>query len=138
MPSKGIERLKELEEKVRNKYGKQFDCGGIYAVLLEGKIVYIGKSIHMTERIAEHMYAIESNDPGHKYQVMKQALIAGYKVEVKKIQRCDVKNNIGDLEGIWIRHYMPPLNYQIPKENDYQHFTIQNTAKTITLEELLK
>lgn len=33
---------------------------------------------------------------------------------------------------------MPPLNYQIPKEEDWNSYTINERAKIITLEEALK
>lgn len=36
----------------RKGLAPQFECAGIYAILLDGKIVYIGKSVNILARMA--------------------------------------------------------------------------------------
>ena len=38
----------------RKGLAPQFERAGIYAILLDGKIVYIGKSVNMLARMAQH------------------------------------------------------------------------------------
>ena len=49
-----------------------------------------------------------------------------------------IENDIGKKEGEYIRKFLPPLNYQIPREDNYKKFTINKTAATITLKEILE
>lgn len=46
--------------------------------------------------------------------------------------------DIGVQEGKWIRELRPPLNYQIPKEENCRSYTRNESARTITLDEILK
>jgi hypothetical protein len=48
-----------------------------------------------------------------------------------------IVNEIGEKEGQFIRAQLPVLNYQIPKEEDWHKYTVNKTAATITLEEIL-
>lgn len=38
----------------RKGLAPQFERAGIYAILLDGRIVYIGKSVNMLARMAQH------------------------------------------------------------------------------------
>ena len=38
----------------RKGLAPQFERAGIYAILLDGRIVYIGKSVNMHARMAQH------------------------------------------------------------------------------------
>ena len=38
----------------RKGLAPKFERAGIYAILLDGKIVYIGKSVNMLARMAQH------------------------------------------------------------------------------------
>lgn len=42
----------------RKGLAEQFEHAGIYAILLDGKIVYIGKSINILKRMAQHYVGI--------------------------------------------------------------------------------
>ena len=37
-----------------------------------------------------------------------------------------------------IRQYLPVLNYQIPKEENYKSFTVNKEANTITLDQIME
>lgn len=50
----------------------------------------------------------------------------------------DIYEEIGEMEGEFIRRYRPALNYQIPKESDWRLFDTNYKAKTLTASELLE
>lgn len=50
----------------------------------------------------------------------------------------EIKNELGAKEGELIRALRPPLNYQIPKENNWRSYTTNPAALTITLSDLLE
>ena len=52
--------------------------------------------------------------------------------------KVDIEEEIGAQEGYYIRKYLPPLNYQIPKEEDWRKYDVNPTALSITLSELLE
>lgn len=130
-------RIQELKELITSASGSKYDCSGIYCIYIDDKLVYIGKSKNMKNRIASHMYNMEINDKEHKYQILNEAIRTGHTIRFDKIQRCDIVENISDLEGYWIRHYMPPLNTQIPKEENSKKYIINKKAKQVTLAEIL-
>lgn len=121
------------------KYGHP----GVYSISIESTLVYIGKSIHMLERVAEHLAEIEKKNPtSNKYKVLKEAVARGYSInfDVLFIPSCSAKGakrSIGYKEGALIRQHLPPLNYQIPDSRGYKHYTVNSKAKTITLDEII-
>lgn len=48
-----------------------------------------------------------------------------------------LKEELGEKEGEYIREHRPALNTQIPKADNWRHYTINENAKTITLPEIL-
>ena len=46
-------------------------------------------------------------------------------------------DDIGFTEGKYIRKYLPFLNTQIPKEEDYRKYSYNKRAKYITLDSIL-
>lgn len=125
----------------------KYNCAGIYSISIGGKLVYIGKSNDVKTRITFHIMNLTDQSTrdyySHKYDVIREAV--GRKIIVefdllykaKEIDEEKVQEEIGIKEGELIRKYMPPLNYQIPKEENYKRYNIQRTAKTITLDEIM-
>lgn len=137
--SREEEIYKELKEKgLEQKYGKP----GIYKISIEDKLVYIGKARDMLIRIANHLTELEQNTKSNKYKVLRQAKTAGRKInfDVMYYSLCpigeDIDKDIGFMEGELIRFYKPPLNYQIPKKEDYRKYEVNKSAKYITLEQI--
>ena len=130
-------RIDEIKEEITSASGTKYDCSGIYCIYIDDKLVYIGKSNDLKTRIANHIYNTESGNKEHKYYIFRQALQTGHNIRFDKLQRCDNKENISDLEGYWIRHYLPPLNYQIPKEENSKKYSVNKNAKYISLAEIL-
>lgn len=125
----------------------KYDCAGIYSISIGGKMVYIGKSNNIKTRIAFHILNlsdVSSREYGaHKYQIIRDAigknLIIKFDLlyKAKEIEENKIKEEIGIKEGELIRKYMPPLNYQIPKKENYKKYEVQKTARTISLDEIM-
>ena len=124
----------------------KYDCAGIYCIKIEDKIVYIGKSANIRERIASHLcninkYSDESDS--HKYDIFRQALQAhftiGFDILYKSLETQEdlIKEDIGSKEGELIRKYRPVLNWQIPKEEDWHRYETNKQARTITLKQIV-
>lgn len=132
-----VEELKEMG------LSKKYNHPGIYCIMINNKIVYIGKSLNMLERVAQHILEINAKEPeGNKYKVLKTAhqnCFVAFDVlyTSKKKDEEDIKEEIGRVEGLYIRQYMPVLNYQIPREDDWHKYTVNKIAKTITLKQIL-
>lgn len=128
-----------MEQNLGQKYNKP----GVYSISIAGKLVYIGKSLNMLERIANHIAHIEYPQKTHKYQILNQAKQEGYEIQFDVVyysqqeDKSEIEKEIGNEEGRLIRQYRPALNYQIPKEEDYTHFTVNRRAKWVTLKEIL-
>ena len=129
------------------KLNKDLDKPGIYCIKLQGKKVYVGKSRNMLKRVASHMQHIYSTTPeskGHKYQILKEADKAKMAIEFDvlyystKTEQADIDEDIGSAEALFINHYMPQLNVQIPKIDNWKSSTMSKTAKTITLKEIVE
>lgn len=137
--SREEEIYKELLEKgLEQKYGKP----GIYSISIDGNLVYIGKAKDMLVRIANHIKEMELNQVSNKYRVLRQAQTAGRKINFDVLYYSlleeDIEKDIGDKEGELIRQYLPPLNYQIPKTEDFRKYSVNKKAKYISLQEILE
>ena len=127
----------------RNGYAQQYEHAGIYQITIDGKTVYIGKSTDMLWRLAQHCSAMKLSK-AHKYQVLREAKQHGHTVSfsvvyyARSTQKPDVVNEIGAVEGEYIRKYRPLLNEQIPCADDWRKYENNPAAASVTLEELLK
>lgn len=133
--------IKQLEEQ---NLGDKYHHPGIYSISIDGHLVYIGKSLDMLVRIANHMACIENPEKCHKYIILNQAYQKNLKIQFdvayysyEKTEE-EIKQDIGKEESRLIRRFKPALNYQIPREEDYTHFSVNKRAKTVSLEEILR
>lgn len=127
----------------RNGLSEKYECPGIYSISLDDTIMYIGKSENMLERVAQHYVGIQTESE-RKYRILAEAQRAGYIVRFDVVYYAHeydyeaMVEEIGQKEGAYIRLYMPPLNYQIPKEEDWRKFTVNKRAQTITFQDILR
>lgn len=127
----------------RDGYGPKYDHAGIYCIRLDDRIVYIGKSVNMLERVAQHYVGIQ-NVSKDKYRIMAQLQNEGHPIgfdvlyDASSVTRHDIDEEIGYMEGVYIRQYRPPLNTQIPKEEDWRKFEMKQIANTDELRQLLQ
>ena len=140
------EQMAKIYDLIDSLAPGKFEGACIYSISINNKIIYIGKSMDTRHRIASHICNIDfqgSDYKAHKYEIMRQAKQAGYKIKFdvlyksQKNQTQEIEEDIGKQEGIFIRKYTPLLNYQIPKEEDWHKFTVNKKASKITLEEVL-
>lgn len=127
-----------------NAVCRKYSHAGIYSISIGNQLVYIGKSRDMLCRLAQHIFY--SNNlaytKSHKYQIFALAKLLGYDVRFDVIYYStttgyDTDEDIGKKEAELINKYQPCLNYQIPNINDYQHYTVNRKAKSITLMQIL-
>lgn len=111
----------------------------MYSISVNNKIVYVGKSLNILHRMAEH-WASMAKPTENKYTVLSEAKRRNYNVRfdviyTAKSQTMKAKwEEIGEREGYYIRKFMPPLNYQIPTEENWRIFTTNKSALNITLD----
>lgn len=124
----------------RNGLSPKYEYPGIYCIKLNERVVYIGKSLNMLERIAEHYVGINTGSE-RKYRIIwevSQKLNCPVEFDVlyyaRKTNKEDIIEEIGQEEGKLIRQYRPLLNTQIPKAEDWRKWDV----KPINAEEVLK
>lgn len=128
---------------IEQEWSKKFQCSGVYSITVNNKIVYIGKSKDILYRMAEH-WASMGNPKENKYKVLAEAHRRKYNVRfnvlytAKSKTRAEIEEEIGEREGYFIRLYQPPLNTQIPKEENWRSFTVNRGALNISLDEIMR
>ena len=124
-------------------FGPRFQHAGIYKITIDGILVYIGKSTDMLWRLAEHYVAFKVSET-HKYRIFAEAKQRGHRINfdvmyyAKSIGKEAIEEEIGKAEGEYIRKYKPPLNTQIPKEEDWRKYDYNPRAVIITLDQILQ
>ena len=135
-------------DNIYNKYlqkgwCKKFLSAGIYSITINNKIVYIGKSNNILYRMAEH-WALTTNPKENKYKVLAEAKRRNYNVKfnvlyyAKSQTRTEIEEEIGEREGYFIRLFRPPLNYQIPNEDNWRTYTGNRGALNISLDQIME
>ena len=134
---------KELsqDQTIREKYRG----AGIYQIYIDDILVYIGKAHNLLERIAEHIAEIKYVDSksANKYKVLAQAQRTGHQITFDVLYYSpftsgnEMLDDIGFNEGKYIREYLPFLNTQIPKQENYHNYDYNKRAKYITLDSIL-
>lgn len=111
-------------------YATKYEYKGVYCIKIDQQIVYIGKSVNMLRRIAQH-YAGIQNETEKKYQVLSEARRRGHNINFDVLYYAKSRNlvdqfvEIGEKEGELIRRYNPVLNTQIPKAEDYTKYDVR-------------
>ena len=119
----------------------KYDRPGIYCITIDGKYAYIGKSKNILYRMAQH-YVNTNISKEKKYQVLAEARRRRHQVrtivlyEAKAQTDAELEEELGAKEGEFIRKYLPPLNTQIPKAENWHSFE-EKSIETITLEQVL-
>ena len=122
MTKRYVDNVREMLR--RRGLAAKYEHPGIYCIKVRGQIVYIGKSKNMLERIAEHYVEIkkESED---KYRVLAEVQRQGLSIDFDVLyyaKSADIENEIGQKEGELIREYLPVLNTQIPKAENWRRW----------------
>ena len=92
----------------------------------------------MLTRVAQHYVGIKTESQ-RKYRILAEAHRKGHDINFDVLyyaqarRYAEINNEIGEKEGEFIRKYLPALNTQIPKEEDWRKFDTNKIAQTITL-----
>ena len=117
----------------RRGYSAKYEHAGIYCIKIDNRIVYIGKSTNMLKRVAQHYVAIQKvADKTSKYYVLSAAKRRGRSINFDVLYDAAGKGysaigeEIGRKESELIRQYMPELNTQIPKEDNWRKYEVRH------------
>lgn len=143
--SKGMKDEIKAELKKDKMIKQKYHGAGVYCIKIDDIIVYVGKSKDLLERVAEHIAGIKYVDAksANKYKVLAQAQRMGYSINFDVLYSSpftlgdEMYDDIGFNEGRYIRQYLPFLNTQIPREEDYRKYEYNKRAKYISLESIL-
>ena len=111
----------------RKGLANKYEHAGIYCIKIDDKIVYIGKSSNMLRRVAQHYAGIRMGTE-KKYRIIQEAQRQGHPITFDVLYYAKSKGGInrmaeiGEKEGEYIRQYLPILNTQIPKEDDWHNY----------------
>ncbi len=132
------------EKNLKADWSKSFKCAGFYGTYINDRLVYVGKSKNILRRMAQHWADITvPQGKEHKYQVLAEAKNKGHKIrflrlyEAKSSSEQELIEELGSKEGQYIRAKLPPLNTQIPCEDDWRSYTTNNSASTVSLYDIL-
>lgn len=126
----------------RRGLAEQFEHAGIYKISIDDQIVYIGKSKNMLRRLAQHYVGIQTGSE-RKYRILAEAKRHKHNVnfavlyDAVELTPRLIEEEIGEKEGEYIRAYLPVLNTQIPKADNWRKYDINKIASTITLAKIL-
>ena len=126
----------------RKGYTEKYEHAGIYCIKIDETIVYIGKSYNMLKRVAQH-YALIQQQAEKKYRILAEAQRKGHDINFDVLYYAhnrrynDVLAEIGEKEGEYIRHYMPLLNTQIPKAEDWNKYESKSVDEQAILQKIL-
>lgn len=85
---------------------------GIYVITLEDdKVMYVGKSKHVEERMKEHIEGIDKGQ-SKMYWLLKNMEELGVKFWI--VEECE-EEDLSDYEKYWIKILKPVLNTQVPQ-----------------------
>ena len=113
----------------RKGLAEKYEHPSIYCIKIDDTVVYIGKSRNMLKRIANHYVNIKT-EAEKKYRIMAEAQRKGHSISFDVLYYATARTpsaiieEIGKKEGEYIRQYLPPLNTQIPKAEDWQKWDV--------------
>lgn len=128
--------VEEILEK--EKYFKNLaSISGIYAILVNDKICYVGQSRCIGKRLAQHYIEINNIDKNSekKYKLLNE-IQKIYQIKFIILEKCD-EDNLNSQEEFYILKYNPPLNTQIPTSDPNKKFKIRSISN-LTVDDLLK
>ena len=126
----------------RRGLADKYEHPGIYCIKLDDQIIYIGKSENMLRRVAEHYVGIQK-ETEKKYRILSEARRKGHSItfdvlyDAKGKRYAAIEEEIGRKEGELIRQYLPVLNMQIPKAEDWRKWDVNTVDAREVLKELL-
>lgn len=127
----------------RRGLADKYEHPGIYCIKVEGQILYIGKSENMLKRVAYHYVGIQTGSE-KKYRLLSEIQRNGHKIEFDVLYYAQatgtaaIREEIGSKEGEFIRQYLPVLNTQIPRAEDWHKWDKNTVDAKKILQEMLQ
>lgn len=96
----------------------------------------------MLRRVAEHYVGIQK-ETKKKYRILSEARRKGHPItfdvlyDAKGKRYAEIEEEIGSKEGELIRQYLPVLNTQIPKAENWRKWDVNTVDAREVLKELL-
>lgn len=135
---------KEIAEPYLSAFGTEVDLdrAGVYAILLNGHIAYIGQSRQLRWRLASHLAAINDkrskdyNQP--KYKLFREAQEHGYQIQFQVLFFIPEEDLplMDIVEAKEIDLHQPPLNIIHPAVNGHAGYK-DNRVYTMDLPQFL-
>ena len=128
---------------IRKGLAPKYDHAGIYCIKVDDRIVYIGKSSNMLWRVAQHYVGIKTGSD-RKYRILQEASRKGHVITFDVLYnaaargRAQIQEEIGNMEGEYIRKYRPVLNTQIPKADNWRSYDVVQVDVRKVLQQLLE
>ena len=128
---------------IRRGFKPKYNHAGIYCIKLDNQIVYIGKSTNMLYRVAEHYVGIQTGSEV-KYRILAEAVRKNHSItfdvlyDASSFRREQIQEEIGNMEGEYIRKYRPILNTQIPKADNWRTYDVVQVDARKVLQQLLE
>ena len=128
---------------IRRGFEPKYNHAGIYCIKLDNQIVYIGKSTNMLYRVAEHYVGIQTGSET-KYRILAEAARKNHSItfdvlyDASSFGREQIQEEIGNMEGEYIRKYRPVLNTQIPKADNWRSYDVVQVDVRKVLKQLLE
>lgn len=117
----------------RKGLAEKYEHAGIYCIKIDDQIVYIGKSTNMLKRVAQHYVGIKKQSE-LKYRILAEAQRKRHAINFDVLYYAAsggylaAQDEIGAMEGEYIRRYKPALNTQIPKADDWHKFDVRRVS----------
>lgn len=126
----------------RKGLAEKYEHPGIYCIKVDDEIVYIGKSHNMLKRVAQHYVGIQKQS-NKKYRILAEAQRKGHQITFDVLYYAQegyysaVTDEIGFMEGVYIREHTPILNTQIPKAENWHLFEVNKVDAKSILKDML-
>ena len=126
----------------RSGHAPKYEHPGIYCIKVDDRMVYVGKSVDMLERVAQHIVGVKQESE-RKYRILNEVQRKGHTINfdvlyyAQEKRYADIEEEIGQKEGEYIRKYRPLLNTQIPKAEDWRKYDVQIVDAREVLQQLL-
>lgn len=126
----------------RNGLAQKYEHPGIYCIKIDEQIVYVGKSHNMLKRVAQHYVGVKKQSE-RKYRIMAEAQRKGHRIGFDVLYYAQssgyaaIDQEIGKMEGVYIRVYKPSLNTQVPSAEDWHCYEVNKINAKSVLDSIL-
>lgn len=108
------QKKEELYKDIPQQLKDAYEVSGIYKILIDGKMVYVGQSQNCLNRWIAHKINTLFNYGQHdyqenKYDILREAYKRGYSISCELIEECP-KEDLKTRENYWINELNPILN----------------------------